>query len=224
LLSDAIRKKGQNLKKITLDSTDVLNEEGVNFLKWENDLKVAPFQNLKTIETKNIPCNVEVSILKNSGKDILEINAQYSIEILDYPSENKNLIMTISRHCPKLTRLTIDVDPTNLFELSLILLNCVDLEKVHFTTRARIFPNGDKLLKIMSDSSPESLREFSFSEQWNLSIEYLETFLKNWKCKGRFPIKFAPYFDSFDCGWTPEHRNLLEEYKTKGVIKLGEYY
>jgi hypothetical protein len=47
LLSDAIRKKGQNLKKITLDSTDVFNEEGVNFLKWENDSKVIPFQNLK---------------------------------------------------------------------------------------------------------------------------------------------------------------------------------
>jgi hypothetical protein len=127
--------------------------------------------------------------------------------------------MTISHHCPKLTRLTIDIDLTNLFELSLILLNCVNLEKVLFTTRARIFPNGDKLLKIMSDSSPKSLREFSFSEQWNLSVEYLETFLKNWKCKGRFPIKFTPYFDSLVCGWTPEHRNLLEEYKTKGVIR-----
>jgi hypothetical protein len=149
----------------------------------------------------------------------LELNSCCSFESSDYPIENRNLIMTISIKCLKLTRLTIDVDPRNLNELGIILTNCTQLENIDLTTNAMIIPNGDALLRIMGNLPLNNLRGFSFIDQWNLSLEGLETFLLNWKHRRRSPIAFKHYFDELPYSWTDNHDSLVKKYKDEGVIE-----
>ncbi|GET00696.1 hypothetical protein GLOIN_2v1556754 [Rhizophagus clarus] len=192
--------------------------EDIDWYKWEKCLGKASFPHLEYLETSFLPNNIESLILEKSGGNVLEIDIRYPLEFQDYQTENKQIIRAICNHCPKLRRLTLDIDPRNLDEFNGILSNCTQLEKLYLATKKFIIPNGDELLKIMVNGSPATLREFLFDDNWNFSLEGLESFLISWKCKDRFPIKFKHYFDKMLISWTDNHENILEKYKRNGTI------
>ncbi|GES82331.1 hypothetical protein GLOIN_2v1780731 [Rhizophagus clarus] len=210
LLSDAIMKKGFKLKEITLTPLVALikpvffpsliniqylilnNDNGeldehVNWKVWKYNLRLASFPRLQYLETSYLPSSIETLIIKKSSMNLLEINIRYPLESQNYPIENMQLIKAISM-CSNITSLIMDVDSNNVREIISILQNCSKLEKLYFTTKIKITPNGDELLNIMSDVSPAALREFSFGENWNLSLNGLKSFFETWKNKICFKL------------------------------------
>ncbi|GBC29809.1 uncharacterized protein OCT59_001265 [Rhizophagus irregularis] len=235
LLSNVIREKGSTLKNITLQPTlncvspifiqslenileitlnNKLNKY-IDWQEWEKCLNnIKKFPHLTRLQTSCLPFNIESLIIEKSGGKILEIDSRQSLKFLDYTTENKNLIITISKNCPLLTRLTIDVDHKNLDELSMMFSNCKQLEEIYFTTPVKVLPTGNDLLKVINNSPLNKLRNISFSDKWNFSIEGVENFLKDWKSKNRLPIKFTPHYHSErNFYWTAEHDRLVERYQ-----------
>lgn len=233
LLSNVIRDKGPTLKNITLQPTlkcvspifiqsldNILEitlnnklNKNVDWQEWEKYLNIKEFPHLIRLQTSYLPFNIVSIIIGKSGGKILEIDARHSIKFLDYTTENKNLIITISKNCPLLTRLGLDVDHKNLSELSMMFSNCKQLEEVNFTT-VKVLPTGDELLRVINDSPLNNLRNISFSDKWNFSLEGVKIFLKNWKSKNRLPIKFTPHYDDErNFYWTVEHNRLVEWYQ-----------
>uniref|UniRef100_U9UPS1 Uncharacterized protein n=1 Tax=Rhizophagus irregularis (strain DAOM 181602 / DAOM 197198 / MUCL 43194) TaxID=747089 RepID=U9UPS1_RHIID len=183
-----------------------------NWQEWEKCLNnIKKFPHLTRLQTSCLPFNIESLIIEKSGGKILEIDSRQSLKFLDYTTENKNLIITISKNCPLLTRLTIDVDHKNLDELSMMFSNCKQLEEIYFTTPVKVLPTGNDLLKVINNSPLNKLRNISFSDKWNFSIEGVENFLKDWKSKNRLPIKFTPHYHSErNFYWTAEHDRLIK--------------
>ncbi|GBB95539.1 hypothetical protein RclHR1_25580002 [Rhizophagus clarus] len=241
LLSDVILKKADKLKQITLtpiitlidpeflsssvniQNLELNNDDGmymdIDWRKWGKCLDKASFPHLKYFGTTFLPSNIESLIIEKSGGNVLEIDIRYPLEFHDYPAENVKLIRTIYNNCPKLRKLTLNIDPKNLREVSGIFSNCTQLEKLHLTTKNYIIPNGDELLKIISNESPATLREFSFGDNWNFSLKGLESFFIYWKCQEKFPIKFTNYYDEMIYSWTDDHKKLVERYRQDGTIR-----
>jgi hypothetical protein len=248
LLSEAIKEKAENLKRITLKPDITLippafipllknlqylvlnNDEGDfyennNWKEWEKYLSKASFTDLRYLETLNIPINIEHLIIEKSGGNLSEINMYHLLEQQNspsYQSDNKRLINLIYNHCPKLLRLYMDVNPKNLNEIGRIFTNCTQLERVNFKTSDSVFPNGDDLLKIVSNMSSATLQEFTFGDKWNFSVKGLELFFENWKSKNRVPITFIHYNDQWDEGslWTHDHSKIVEKYMYESVVRF----
>jgi hypothetical protein len=241
LLSDVIKTKAATLKHITLTplvtsitpiffsiltnlKSLVLNNDvgqfdrSVNWQEWVYYLSIASFPNLEYVETTYLPLIIETLIIEKSGGNIVEIDIRYSLESQNHQAENKRLIKAISK-CLKIIKLTMDINSNNLNQVSSILSNCSQLEKIYFTTKVKILPNGDELLRIMNNVSPAKLREFSFEENWNFSVNGLKSFFEHLKCKERFPIKFTHYYDKIIYSWSDGHNDLIKEYKEDGVIR-----
>ena len=105
-------------------------------------------------------------------------------------------------------------------EINRIFSKCTQLEKIYFTTstnNSSISPNGDELLRIISNFSPMTLREFSFGDNWNFSVNGLRKFLEDWRNR-RVPLKLIHYCESVNT-WTNEHTKIMEMYKNEGVIR-----
>jgi hypothetical protein len=242
LLSNIIRKKAATLKKVIIEPIVTLispifvpsfkniqylvlnNEYGescksMRWQEWEYYLTMASFPYLQHLETNRLPCNIVCLIIEKSGKNISGIDIRDPIKSDDYPTENKKLIKMISINCPKLIRLTMNVDPKNSSEMSIIFSSCTRLEKLYFTTEVNILPSGDELLRVVSDVSPKTLQEFSFGDNWNFSLKGLESFFEDWKYKNRLPIKFIHNYDGLVCSWTKDHNKMVEKYKNKRIIK-----
>ncbi|PKK78410.1 hypothetical protein RhiirC2_770221 [Rhizophagus irregularis] len=185
------------LRYLFLNNNDCDLYESVNWQEWEHYINMTTFPYLQYLKTLYLLSGIECLIIERSGEKILEIDVYHPLKTQDYPTENKKLIKMISLRCPKIIKLTLDVDPDNLEEISNLLSNCSLLEKIYFTTKNYIYPNGDKLLKIKSNKSPATLREFSFVDKWNFSLKGLESFLEDWKNKNQFPIKFTHYYKEF---------------------------
>lgn len=243
LLSNIIKKKAASLKKLIINPIITLippifipslkniqylalnNEyhgelyESVKWRDWEHNLCIASFPYLQHLEALYLPSNIICSIIEKSGMNILEINIRCPLKSNDYQSENKKLIKVISSCCPKLIRLTMNVDHNNLSEMGKIFSNCTQLEKIYLTTNVEILPNGDELLRVMNKVSPTTLKEFSFIDKWNFSLKGLESFFENWKYKNRSPIKFIHYYDELDYTWTENHDKMVEKYKNERVVR-----
>jgi hypothetical protein len=178
-LSDAIRKKGPSLKKIFLQPTlscvsptfipflgniaeiiFINNLNGnVDWKEWERCLKIAEFPHITRLITFSLPWNIVSLIIEKSGGKILEIGARAPLKFINYTAENKNFIGVISKYCPQLTRLTMDVEYKNLSGLCIIFSNCTQLEKIDLTIKD-VLPTADELLRILSNSPPNNLRDF----------------------------------------------------------------
>ncbi|RGB28210.1 hypothetical protein C1646_819270 [Rhizophagus diaphanus] len=209
LLSNVIREKGSTLKNITLQPTlncvtpifiqslenileitlnNKLNKY-IDWQEWEKCLNNKKFPHLTHLQTSCLPFNIESLIIEKSGGKILEIDS----------------------------RLTIDFDHKNLDELSMMFSNCKQLEEIYFTTSVKVLPTGNELLRVINNSPLNKLRNISFSDKWNFSIEGVKKFLKDWKSKNRIPIKFTPHYHSErNFYWTAEHDKLY--------VKIIFYY
>ncbi|CAB4412556.1 unnamed protein product [Rhizophagus irregularis] len=83
--------------------------------------------------------------------------------------------------------------------------------------------NGDKLLEIILDYSPETLCEYSFIEIENsiFTTEGLERFFENWK-KRKPPL----IFNIINKLWSDkdnftEHNKIIKKYLDEGVLQLS---
>ncbi|PKY48776.1 hypothetical protein RhiirA4_464465 [Rhizophagus irregularis] len=232
LLGNIIEKKASTLKKVIIQPIITLispifvlslkniqylalsNEygelyENVELCEWKRYLNMASFPDLQYLETTCLPSSITCLIIEKSGRNILEINIHSPLES---ESDNRNLIEVISIYCPKLIKLTVNVDYKNLGEMSKIFSSCKQLEKLYLTTNVNILPNGDELLRVMSEASPMVLQEFKFGDKWNFSLKGLESFFETWKSKNRPPIKFSHNWDELVYSWTDDHDKMVEKY------------
>jgi hypothetical protein len=208
----------KNIQYLALNNEYDESCKSMRWQEWEYYLTMNSFPYLQHLETNRLPCNIVCLIIEMSGRNISGIDIRDPLKSDDYPTENKKLIKMISI-CPKLIRLTMHVDPKNSSEMSIIFSSCTRLEKIYFTTNVNILPNGDELLRVMSDLSPKTLQEFSFGDNWNFSLNCLESFFEDWKYKNRFPIKFIHNYDGLFYSWTKDHDKIVEKYKNERVIR-----
>ncbi|PKY36555.1 hypothetical protein RhiirB3_459442 [Rhizophagus irregularis] len=86
--------------------------------------------------------------------------------------------------------------------------------------------NGDKLLEIILDYSPETLREYSFFKKENsiFTTKGLEKFFENWK-KSKSPLIFNIINDYYsnEENFT-DNNKIIKKYFDEGVIKEYNIY
>jgi hypothetical protein len=252
LLSNIIMKKASTIKKfivkpfvklispkiltslINLQHLELINEDefariyGVFTMKeWNKYLSKSSFPNLQYLKIINLPSLKDYMLIEKSNGNILEINIYRECcmheERVHDPIYTNKLIMTISKCCPKIKRLTINIEPENLEDLKEIFLNCTQLEMMGFLLDSEEH-NGDKLLEIISDYSPETLYECSFYRTENsiFTTEGLEKFFENWK--KRKPLIFNIIQDYNDNEESfIEHDKIIKKYFDEGVIKKYNY-
>ncbi|PKK66628.1 hypothetical protein RhiirC2_784537 [Rhizophagus irregularis] len=130
--------------------------------------------------------------------------------------DNKNIIKAIYQNCPNLIYLKLMFRNENILELEQLLINCQYLIGLYFLI-INIF-NWDKLFEILNISSPTSLFKFKFNiiSHESISLESLILFINNWKGRHPMLLQLDPYgcTDLFD---------LIEEYKSEGIIKKFNY-
>ncbi|GET00703.1 hypothetical protein GLOIN_2v1777652 [Rhizophagus clarus] len=192
-----------NLISLEINSDDV-------FKTWRciENLKL-PF--LQFLKTSRVSANPLISLIKNTGRHLVLIKID---DILYDEYHNRRIIEAIYQNCPKLKYLKLEFKNRNVPELENLLANCKYLNGLFITMMDR-FSNSENFFDILSKSSPESLFKFKFSF-WNtkISLETVKLFLDNWK--GRYPILLQSHN-------MKEHSDLIEEYKTKGVIKKYDH-
>ncbi|RGB39567.1 hypothetical protein C1646_754292 [Rhizophagus diaphanus] len=245
-LSKIIMKKASTLKKFTVRSfirlispeilTSLINLqhleiisdkdfalilEGSTMEDWDKYLSIASFPNLQYLEiyfNTDLYFTNDYKLIEKSNGNILEINILK--EKVHDPIYTKKLIIEISKCCPKIKRLTINIEPENFEDLKEIFLNCTQLEMLSLSLDSEEH-NGDKLLEIILDYSPETLREYSFFKKENsiFTTEGLEKFFENWK-KRKPPLIFniINIYYSNEKNFT-EHEKIIKNYFDEGVIK-----
>ncbi|CAB5392160.1 unnamed protein product [Rhizophagus irregularis] len=215
LLSNVVKKKAATLK--TLMTTPLIDPGSFLSLINLQHLELINHDGDEPYNSTLIPSSIECLIIEKSDKSIIEIDICCSREFQDYRAKNLNLIIIISKYCPNLRSLNLDIDPGNLCEINRIFSNCTVLEKLSFNINvSTLSDDGDYLLEIISNKSPSSLREFS-GDNWNFSKDGLEAFFNCWKCKKRNPIKFTHRYMDL---WHDDQKNVVSKYMKEGVIKL----
>ena len=69
---------------------------------------------------------------------------------------------------------------------------------------------------MLSDYSPKTLYEFSFTKNWIFTIKGLERFFESWR--NRKPLVFMKYSGDI-CYFEEQHEMVIKKYYDEGVIK-----
>ncbi|CAB5185617.1 hypothetical protein RhiirA5_432810 [Rhizophagus irregularis] len=250
-LNDIIMKKASTLKKFTVRPfirllspkilTSLINLQHLEIISdadftlilggstmevWDEYLSIASFPNLQYLEiyfNTDLFFTKDYMLIEKSNGNILEINIRR--EKLHDPIYTKILIITISKCCPKIKKLTINIEPENFEDLKEIFLNCTQLEMMSLSLDSEEH-NGDKLLEIILDYSPETLREYSFFKKENsiFTTKGLEKFFENWK-KSKSPLIFNIINDYYsnEENFT-DNNKIIKKYFDEGVIKEYNIY
>ncbi|PKK70800.1 hypothetical protein RhiirC2_779229 [Rhizophagus irregularis] len=223
LLSPKILTSLINLQHLELISNEkfVLILGGSTMNDWDEYISIVSFPNLQYLKIyfdTDLSITKDYILIEKSNGNILEINILK--QNFHDPIYTKKLIITISKCCPKIKRLTINIEPENFEDLKEIFLNCTQLEMMCFSLDSEEH-NGDKLLEIILNYSPETLRKYTFIEIENsiFTTEGLEKFFENWK-KRKPPL----IFDIINNPWSDkdnftEHNKIIKKYFDEGVIK-----
>ncbi|PKC54104.1 hypothetical protein RhiirA1_477959 [Rhizophagus irregularis] len=250
-LNDIIMKKASTLKKFTVRPfirllspkilTSLINLQHLEIISdadftlilggstmevWDEYLSIASFPNLQYLEiyfNTDLFITKDYMLIEKSNGNILEINIRR--EKLHDPIYTKILIITISKCCPKIKKLTINIEPENFEDLKEIFLNCTQLEMMSLSLDSEEH-NGDKLLEIILDYSPETLREYLFFKKENsiFTTKGLEKFFENWK-KSKSPLIFNIINDYYsnEENFT-DNNKIIKKYFDEGVIKEYNIY
>ncbi|GBC53213.2 hypothetical protein GLOIN_2v1788600 [Rhizophagus irregularis DAOM 181602=DAOM 197198] len=105
------------------------------------------------------------------------------------PIYTNQLINSISRFCPRIERLTI----------------CVEIE--NFDGIKEIFLNY---------YSSKNFYEFCFDDNWIFTVEALEIFFENWRCRNPLIFKKYGYKRLY---FKDDHEFIVRKYYNEGVIK-----
>ncbi|RIA80088.1 hypothetical protein C1645_839323 [Glomus cerebriforme] len=201
-----------NLKTLELSNCS-------NSAKW-NVLENLFLPYLQILRTMDIPIRALACLIKNSGTYLNEIviNNRCSLK----HNDNKMIIQAIYQNCHNLKYLGISFLNNNILELDNLLINCQYLNGLYFTIVEYKF-DWNKMFEILIKSSPVSLFKFKFKFQFYYmpdDIESFKTFFDNWK--DRHPILLYIILDNPNTN--TDYFDLLEEYKTKGIIKKYKHY
>ncbi|GBB89115.1 hypothetical protein RclHR1_01580016 [Rhizophagus clarus] len=234
-LSEVIERKAATLKKLSIIGPNIIllppkflsslikleylelyeqtyETESAEMCEWKKHLLITSFPNLQYLKTAMLTSCEYHAIIEKSIGNILEINI---LHMFDQDREYTNkLIKAIVEKCPKLEKLTINVELENLDGIKGILLNCTQLKMINLSMDNKKQYNCDIFLEILTNYSPKTLYEISFNENWKFSNEGLENFFKSWR--NIEPITFTMKFiGDIDEGY----KRIVEKYYEKGIIK-----
>ncbi|GES84971.1 hypothetical protein GLOIN_2v1784962 [Rhizophagus clarus] len=206
-----------NLNKLELSSTSFDNMTTWNCL---NNLSL-PF--LQILKARCIPVKVLTDLIKNTSGHLAEIKIDNTFhdEI-----NNKNIIQAIYKNCLKLKYLKLLIKNSNILELEILLVNCQYLNRLYIITQNEYYLmfNWNHLFEVLTKSSPTSLFGFKFCFNKAPRLESLKLFLDNWKNRHSMLLKtFLNCYYMVDRDWSDEHLNLIEKYKTQGVVEKYDH-
>ncbi|PKY25905.1 hypothetical protein RhiirB3_441031 [Rhizophagus irregularis] len=212
LLSPKILPSLINLESLEIDGR-AMNKENIelHIKEWRKYLSLANFPNLQYLKT-DWPFFKEHLLIEKSNGNILEIRIYRNHD----PIYTNQLINSISRFCPRIERLTICVEIENFDGIKEIFLNCNQLKKIYLLTKNEGKFNCDDLLKILLDYSSKNFYEFCFDDNWIFTVEALEIFFENWRCRNPLIFKKYGYKRLY---FKDDHEFIVRKYYNEGVIK-----
>ncbi|GBB88545.1 hypothetical protein RclHR1_15090004 [Rhizophagus clarus] len=182
---------------------------------------------LQILKAKGVPIKVLTNIIKNTNGYLLEINID---EIFCNEIDNEKFIQIIYQKCLKLKYLKILVRSCNILEFEKLLINCQYLNGLYIIIKNDIwFDDSDHtfnwnlLFEALIKSSPNSLFKFKFYFDEAPDLKSLELFLDNWKGKRSMLLQTIQKIELFCAEFGIRHLDLIQEYKTKGIVKKYDH-
>ncbi|GBC03278.1 hypothetical protein RclHR1_05050003 [Rhizophagus clarus] len=176
-----------------------------------NQLTVVSLPILQILHARNVPINVITSLIEKTNGHLNEIRIDFvGHDIIN----NKRLIQAIYQNCPNLNYLELLIMNSNISEFEKLLIKCKYLDGLFIITYNI---NWVDLFKILTRSSPSSLYKFKFYFSMAPNSESLRFFFDNWK--GRHPMLLHTVPATI-CDSDYIDINMINEYKTKGIIKI----
>ncbi|RIA90120.1 hypothetical protein C1645_876312 [Glomus cerebriforme] len=232
-LSEVIERKATTLKKLSMEpNINLLSPKFLPSLKnlrnlqlrnlverivkrqeWETYLSISSFPNLQSLETLNLSIHNDCMIIEKSHGNILEIKIFRNVRNYKFFVYHEKLLKTIANNCPKIEKLSIDIELQNLNEMKEILLKCSHLKSIYLLICNDGKFNCDELLEVLVNFSPTTLHEFTLSGKWIFSINALQSFFESWR--NRFPIIFNQDIENVK----KENKMIVKKYYDEGIIK-----
>ncbi|GBC05418.1 hypothetical protein RclHR1_06210003 [Rhizophagus clarus] len=188
-----------------------------HFTNWNNENLSFPI--LRFLKVQRVPSKILASLIENTKGNLSEISIHYD------GADSKRLIQAIYQNCSNLRylKLSLAVNTNSLIsEFENLLINCQFLKELIIDIND-IFDIlefcWDKLFEILDRSSPISLCKFNFTSYKTIKLEYLKLFLENWKDKRPMLLIIGNDNYSLDMEVNQQLKDLIEEYKMKGIIK-----
>jgi hypothetical protein len=188
-----------------------------HFISW-NDEKLS-FPILKILKVQRVPSKILANLIENTKGNLSEISIHYD------GIDSKRLIRAIYQNCSNLRylKLSLAANTNSLIsEFENLLINCqflngliIDINDIFDVLEFC----WDKLFEILTKSSPFSLIKFNFISYKTIKSEYLKLFLDNWKDKHPILLIISNDNYSLDIEVNQQLKDLIEEYKVKGIIK-----
>ncbi|GBB88549.1 hypothetical protein RclHR1_15090008 [Rhizophagus clarus] len=183
---------------------------------------------LQTLKTRSVPVKVLTSIIKNTKGYLSEIDIDY---IFHTNNDNEKIIRTIYQKCPNLNYLKLMIRSCNILEFEKLLINCQYLNGLYIIIENDIwFDGGDHifnwnlLFEALIRSSPINLFKFKFYFYEAPKLESLKLFLDNWKGKRSMLLQtIQDYSWGVFFGIEMEHFDLIDEFKTRGIVKKYDH-
>ncbi|GBC00717.1 hypothetical protein RclHR1_03950013 [Rhizophagus clarus] len=169
---------------------------------------------LQIIRTKGCFVTLLANLIGNTSRDLTEFTIHSGGgDIIG----NRLVIQAVYKNCPNLKYFKLPLRNSSILELENLLINCQYLDGLYILTKNSL--EWDDLFEILVKSSPKSLYKFIICfYYYKFKLESLKLFFDNWK--GRQPmILRLIQITKFGT----EHKNLIEKYKSEGVIQEFSY-
>jgi hypothetical protein len=132
------------------------------------------------------------------------------------------LIQTIYQHCPDLCNVYLIIGDQDFEELQHLLMKCKNLFEIILQAHKqdKSMSNGSILLDLLVKHVPINLEEIELVSNWEITVNDLEKFLKNWALRENpleLRIRRIPSI-------TNKHIKILDIYKEKGIIKFTLFF
>ncbi|GBB91006.1 hypothetical protein RclHR1_01810009 [Rhizophagus clarus] len=183
-------------------------------LSWDC-LDNLSFPSLQSLKARSVPIKVLTNIIANTVGYLDEIK-------IDHTSHNeignKLIIQAIYKNCPNLKFLKLLFKNSNILELEKLLISCQHLNGLFIIFEdvwdVSVTIDYNHVFEILTKSSPISLFKFKFHYNREPKLKSFRLFFDNWE--GRHPmllqtVQYRRYGN--------EHFNLIESYKTKGIVE-----
>ncbi|GBB87260.1 hypothetical protein RclHR1_01370019 [Rhizophagus clarus] len=242
-LENSIIKHGRTMQYFKIDKPPVMNILS-NFINLKvlkisgsegyfwGCLKNISLPYLRILKAESIPIKYLAILIDNTGGCLSEI----VIDGVNHNEcDNKIIIQSIYKKCPKLRYLKIQLRNENISDFEKILINCKYLDGLHCVINNDFFHddgssdvfNWDYLFEVFYKSSPFNFYKIKLIFTNPFELESLKSFLEGWK--GRPPlllhtIQTSSWGYNIDLG--KEYLELIKKYKSKGIVKryIHAYY
>jgi hypothetical protein len=197
----------------------------------EEKLKTCVYHDLRIFKINYSDLKAASIIIENSGghlKKILLIPCEFYY-VDNLVEDSLIFIRNIHKNCPSVEYLSLVFSPfkEHFDELEKLLNSCQNLKSLlldifdyayeEVTYNQDILKYGEKLLKILLNSTPNNIKEIRFCGDFKFSLEALEEFLGKWKGCAISILTFNNNYEGED------YKKLINNYKSNGVIKDFRY-